>query len=213
MLRGCPHRSLWNVTKLNLSPAPPFWQYFYGVLPNSKYICIYDTLMEKSTPDEVEAILAHELGHWAHSDPTKLLVLSQVQIITILSLFTLFIHNASLFRAFGFDHASTTVGGKLHSTVESLLGRRNNVSVKVAYLPIVVGLELFQLVMHPLDSLGEFEHRKWFKTPFGDKSDQSPSVPLPSPSQVWYKRSCKENGVCGRRVSCDQTSPQNKRRR
>ncbi|UZJ52350.1 hypothetical protein CBS101457_001670 [Exobasidium rhododendri] len=112
--------------------------YFYGVLPNAKYICIYDTLMEKSTPDEVEAILAHELGHWAHSDPTKLLVLSQVQIITIMSLFTLFIHNASLFRAFGFNYVPPTVG------------------VQVAYLPVVVGLELFQLVLHPLDSLVKF---------------------------------------------------------
>lgn len=37
--------------------------YFYG-LPWSKHIVIYDTLMEKSTPAEVEAVLGHELGHW-----------------------------------------------------------------------------------------------------------------------------------------------------
>lgn len=111
--------------------------------------------MEKSTPAEVEAILAHELGHWAHSDPTKLLVLSQVQIITIMSLFTLFIHNTSLFRAFGFNYVPQSVGGKIQSTIQSLLGRRDSVlSVQVTYLPIVVGLELFQMVLHPLDSLG-----------------------------------------------------------
>lgn len=37
--------------------------YFYG-LPWSKHIVVYDTLMEKSTPSEVEAVLGHELGHW-----------------------------------------------------------------------------------------------------------------------------------------------------
>lgn len=37
--------------------------YFYG-LPWSKQIVLYDTLLEKSTPAEVEAVLAHELGHW-----------------------------------------------------------------------------------------------------------------------------------------------------
>jgi Zn-dependent protease with chaperone function len=38
-------------------------RYFYG-LPWSKHIVIYDTLIEQSTPSEVEAVLGHELGHW-----------------------------------------------------------------------------------------------------------------------------------------------------
>jgi STE24 endopeptidase len=33
-------------------------------LPWSKHIVIYDTLMAKSSPAEVEAVLGHELGHW-----------------------------------------------------------------------------------------------------------------------------------------------------
>lgn len=37
--------------------------YFYG-LPWSKQIVLYDTLIDKSSPAEVEAVLAHELGHW-----------------------------------------------------------------------------------------------------------------------------------------------------
>ena len=40
--------------------------YFYG-LPWSKHIVIYDTLMEQSSPAEVEAVLGHELGHWSYS--------------------------------------------------------------------------------------------------------------------------------------------------
>ena len=38
-------------------------RYFYG-LPWSKHIVLFDTLIDKSTPTEVEAVLAHELGHW-----------------------------------------------------------------------------------------------------------------------------------------------------
>ncbi|MCO5549647.1 hypothetical protein L7F22_003120 [Adiantum nelumboides] len=137
--------------------------YFYGVLPGgSKHIVIYDTLIEKSTPAEIEAVLAHELGHWAHSDTSKLMGLSQVQISFTMSLFTLFIHNASLFRAFGLRYAPLT------STIKSALlplssqvktpfaAPLNSFSVSVGYLPIVVGLELFQLVLHPLDSLIKF---------------------------------------------------------
>jgi hypothetical protein len=42
--------------------------YFYG-LPWSKHIVIYDTLIEQSTPSEVEAVLGHELGHWYFCKP------------------------------------------------------------------------------------------------------------------------------------------------
>lgn len=51
--------------------------YFYG-LPWEKHIVIYDTLIEKSEPEEVVAVLAHELGHWSLSHTTKLLFIAQV---------------------------------------------------------------------------------------------------------------------------------------
>lgn len=112
--------------------------YFYGVVPGgSKHIVIFDTLIEQSTPDEIEAVLAHELGHWVHSHPTSLLALSFAQILFNLSLFAVFIHNSSLFRAFGFGADRAAVA-------------------RVDYLPVTVGLELFNLVVHPLDVLLEF---------------------------------------------------------
>ena len=51
--------------------------YFYG-LPWSKHIVIYDTLMQKSSTEEVVAVLAHELGHWSLSHTTKLFGIAQV---------------------------------------------------------------------------------------------------------------------------------------
>lgn len=162
--------------KSGLTDLHGYLQYFYGVLPGgSKHIVIYDTLIEKSTPDEIEAVLAHELGHWAHSDPAKLLGLSQVQIAVTMVLFSLFIHNASLFRAFGFEQtgavgssvqqAKATMNRFLPSLVwasppsalRSLFSARQvPVTVHATYLPLVVGLDLFQLVLHPLGSLVKF---------------------------------------------------------
>lgn len=108
--------------------------YFFGVLPwANKHIVIFDTLLEKSTCSEIEAVLAHELGHWKHSDPLKLLVLAQLQIALTFSVFAGFIGNVSLFRAFGF-----------------------NVSATQGYLPIIIGLELFQLVLSPTDAVLQF---------------------------------------------------------
>lgn len=51
--------------------------YFFG-LPWKKHIVIYDTLIEKSEPQEVVAVLGHELGHWSLSHTTKLFAIAQV---------------------------------------------------------------------------------------------------------------------------------------
>jgi len=53
--------------------------YFFG-LPWKKHIVIYDTLIEKSEPDEVVAVLGHELGHWSLSHTTKLFGIAQVSL-------------------------------------------------------------------------------------------------------------------------------------
>jgi STE24 endopeptidase len=53
--------------------------YFYG-LPWKKHIVIYDTLIEKSEPEEVVAVLSHELGHWSLSHTTKIFGIAQVRL-------------------------------------------------------------------------------------------------------------------------------------
>ncbi|KAL6303623.1 peptidase family M48-domain-containing protein [Sparassis latifolia] len=78
--------------------------YFYG-LPWSKHIVIFDTLIKQSKPDEVEAVLAHELGHWYYMHPSKLLIVSQLHIFTILALFPAFLHAPPVLRSFDFSKA------------------------------------------------------------------------------------------------------------
>ncbi|RMZ75841.1 hypothetical protein DV737_g5074, partial [Chaetothyriales sp. CBS 132003] len=61
--------------------------YFFG-LPWKKHIVIYDTLIDKSEPQEVVAVLGHELGHWSLSHTTKLFAIAQHPIIIGFILFS-----------------------------------------------------------------------------------------------------------------------------
>jgi STE24 endopeptidase len=98
--------------------------YFTG-LPWKKKIVIYDTLIEKSETEEVEAILAHELGHWSKGHTTKLLGISSFHLFYVFALFSVFINNRSLYEAFGFYKEQ----------------------------PIMIGFILFNEVLSPTDSL------------------------------------------------------------
>ena len=86
--------------------------YFTG-LPWKKKIVIYDTLLDKSSDKEVEAVLAHELGHWKMGHTTKLLAISQVHLFYIFALFSVFINNNSLYESFGFHNERPVLIGFL----------------------------------------------------------------------------------------------------
>lgn len=114
--------------------------YFTGLPFLKKKIVLYDTLLEKSEDREVEAVLAHELGHWSLGHVPRLLLISQVQTFYIFLLFSVFIRNKSMYTAFGFTRDQ----------------------------PIIIGLILFngilsptepviQLLMHMLTRKYEYE--------------------------------------------------------
>ncbi len=44
---------------------------YFGGLGKSKRVVLFDTLLEKLTPQELLAVLGHELGHYAHGDLYK----------------------------------------------------------------------------------------------------------------------------------------------
>jgi STE24 endopeptidase len=99
--------------------------YFTGLPFLPKKIVIYDTLIEKSETKEVEAILAHELGHWKMGHTSKLLGISSFHLFYVFALFSVFINNNSLYEAFGF----------------------------MKQRPIIIGFILFNEVLSPTDSL------------------------------------------------------------
>ncbi|KAK1926625.1 putative CAAX prenyl protease 1 (A-factor converting enzyme) [Papiliotrema laurentii] len=116
--------------------------YFFGT-PWSKHIVLYDTLIERSTAAEVEAVLGHELGHWYFSHPIKLLGLAQLNLLFMFITFAIFIHNKALFSAFGFDPrlaVSSPTGGPQ---------------------PIMIGFILFNQVLGPMDTAFTFLANSW----------------------------------------------------
>ncbi|XHG00704.1 hypothetical protein AWENTII_004129 [Aspergillus wentii] len=98
--------------------------YFYG-LPWKKHIVIYDTLIEKSEPEEVVAVLSHELGHWSLSHTTKLFAIAQSHMFYIFALFSVFVNNKSLYASFGFHNE----------------------------MPIMIGFLLFSDALAPMDAV------------------------------------------------------------
>jgi len=102
--------------------------YFFG-LPWSKHIVVFDTLIQQSQPDEVEAVLAHELGHWYYLHPTKMMAVSQLHVFTILALFPPFLHAPPFLRSFDFPKAVA------------------------ANPPTIVAFLLLQMVLTPLEAV------------------------------------------------------------
>ncbi|KAJ6589032.1 metalloendopeptidase [Mycena capillaripes] len=116
--------------------------YFFG-LPWSKHIAIFDTLIQQSQPDEVEAVLAHELGHWYYLHTTKTFAISQLHIFTICVLFPAFLHAPPFLTSFDFSKA--------------VAAQPPGVVVLVLFLIILTPLEAFvNIIMHAVS-----RHFEW----------------------------------------------------
>ena len=99
--------------------------YFTGLPGMKKKIVLFDTLIEKSEEKEVTAVLAHELGHWQMSHTSKQLGIAQFHLFFMFALFSAFVHNKSLYQAFGFHKEQ----------------------------PIIIGFMLFNEILAPTDSV------------------------------------------------------------
>ena len=76
--------------------------YFTG-FGKMKTIVLYDTLVEKMTPDEICAVFAHEMGHGLHKDTLKNQIISFVQMLILAVLAWLTFRSDALFTPFGFS--------------------------------------------------------------------------------------------------------------
>jgi STE24 endopeptidase len=95
--------------------------YFTG-FGRSKRIVLFDTLLASHTPDEILAILAHEIGHWK-----KKHVIKQVIFFELFSLLGFYIGSACLtwdrmYRTFGFEENLPYVGLFLVAALLSPVG-------------------------------------------------------------------------------------------
>ena len=104
--------------------------YFTG-LGVKKRIVLYDTLIDDLDPDEVLAVLAHEIGHYKKKHTTTGLILSILQSGIVLFIFSLFVGNPNLSHALGVEEPSFHIGliafGFLYSPISTVLGLGLNV--------------------------------------------------------------------------------------
>lgn len=74
---------------------------FFSGLGKSGEIVLYDTLITKLTPDQILAVLAHELGHATHKDTLKMLVVQIIMLGLYVFGIGLVLQTPALFLAFG----------------------------------------------------------------------------------------------------------------
>jgi STE24 endopeptidase len=71
-------------------------------LGNTRRIVVGDTIMQDYTPDEVEVVLAHELGHQVHADIWKGIAVQMVLTLGGLALVNVGLHAGVAHPSFGF---------------------------------------------------------------------------------------------------------------
>jgi len=102
---GLPVR---NVYSLNLSKTTKKANAAFMGLGRTKRVVLSDTLIEHFTHGEIEAVLAHELGHFKHRDIWRLLGFG---LVTSLAVFAAgFVGMNAMVRFFGMNAASDVSG-------------------------------------------------------------------------------------------------------
>jgi len=76
--------------------------YFTG-FGKSKRVVLYDTLIAQLTPEEIEAVLGHELGHYKHHHIIKRMCTMIPLIFVVLFVVSLLIKFPNLYEGFGFQ--------------------------------------------------------------------------------------------------------------
>ncbi len=79
--------------------------YFTG-LGDNKRIVFYDTLLEDMRPDEVEAVLAHELGHFKHKHIVKQMLVTFALALAVLFVLGLLMPQAAFYTGLGVAYPS-----------------------------------------------------------------------------------------------------------
>lgn len=101
--------------------------YFTG-FGEKKRIALFDTLMERMEPEELTAVLAHEMGHCRRGHVFKGALLGAAQTGLLLFLLSRFLDAPGLYAACGVEHVSVYAGLVLFSLL---------------YRPLALGMNIF----------------------------------------------------------------------
>lgn len=95
--------------------------YFTGFGQN-KRIVFFDTLLESLQPQEIEAVLAHELGHFKHKHIRKQLIITATLMLGSLALLGWLMQQAWFYAGLGIQTESTHMALILFMLVISIFG-------------------------------------------------------------------------------------------
>lgn len=76
---------------------------FFTGFGRFRRIVLFDTLIDQLTPEELEAVLAHEIGHYKRGHVPKMLILSAVSLFMGLAVIAWLLNQQAFFTAFGFS--------------------------------------------------------------------------------------------------------------
>lgn len=94
--------------------------YFTG-MGKSKRIVFFDTLLTNLMPIEIEAVLAHELGHFKKKHILKQMIMSFMLMLVMVYIASVLMNNQLLFSALGVSNISTANGLILAFSLLSLI--------------------------------------------------------------------------------------------
>jgi len=98
---------------------------FFTGFGQNKRIALFDTLVDNHTPEELVAVLAHEIGHYKKKHILQSMLLNMVTMGFLFYLLSVFLNNRGLFDAFYLKelsvYASLVLFSLLYTPVEFLL--------------------------------------------------------------------------------------------
>lgn len=109
-----------GVFEMDLSRKSKKANAMFTGIGNTKRIILTDTLVRDYTPEEIESVLAHELGHFYHNHIWKLVVVSTVA--TFIGLYITNILLGVLLNAGGFSDMTDVAALPLFALVLSVFG-------------------------------------------------------------------------------------------
>jgi len=124
---------------------------FFSGFGKRKKVVLYDTLLDQHPPDELVAVLAHEVGHYKKKHIVWSMILSVLQIGLLLFLLAQFIFSEPM---------SMALGGKVWSVELNLIG------FTMLFSPISM---ILGIGMNWLSRKNEFEADDFAKTTFAGK--------------------------------------------
>ncbi len=123
--------SVSKIFKMDASRRSRHGNAYFSGIGRVKRIVLFDTLLEKSQPEEVAGILAHEAGHWKMKHVLKRIVM--IETVALVACFAAFhlTRGNELVALFGLDHstmyAKLFICGFLLSLVGFIFGPLSNV--------------------------------------------------------------------------------------